>query len=159
MLRLEYMVVAAVFGVAVTVILERALYYQEIAEKTAMEITVMNLRTGLRYRVAELMLHNRMQEMGEVAAENPVKWLDAPPPGYLGALRVAQAGDVGAGSWYFDTERRQLCYRVNLSRHFAARDGGKEVCYRTVPLAGRVRDGHAELEGVALELAKPYRWF
>lgn len=154
MLSFERMVVAVVLGMVATAVLERALYYQETAEKAAMDITVMNMRTGLRYRVAELMLHNRMQEMAQVAAENPVRWLEAPPPNYLGEITSSARGDVAPGSWYFDLGRRQLCYRVNLTRHFAAADDGKTVCYRV-----EARQGGLGVEGVALEPAGPYRWF
>ena len=37
--------------------------YQALAEKTVMEMTVINMRSGLRLRVAELMMEGKMDEI------------------------------------------------------------------------------------------------
>jgi competence protein ComGC len=59
----EFCMVAVVLSVVLVVFFDRVLMYQEIAEKAAAEVTVMNMRTGLRYRVAELLLHRQDRQV------------------------------------------------------------------------------------------------
>ena len=90
---LELAVCVALMAIFVGVLLERALYYQEYAEKTAMESTAENIRTGLRYKVADLILANRASEIPALAEENPINWLAERPPNYLGELDSAPADE------------------------------------------------------------------
>jgi general secretion pathway protein G len=130
----EFAVCIALFGVFVAVFLERGLYYQEQAEKTAMEMTVENMRTSLRYRIADLMLASRMSEIPTLADENPMGWLAEKPANYLGELDMPP-GDQAKGNWYYDKKRRELVYLVNNRRHFVPstyRDF--TVRYRLMPI-------------------------
>ena len=86
----EFAVCLALMGIFVGVLLERALYYQEYAEKTAMESTAQNIRTGMRYKVAELILANRLSEIQTLTDENPMDWLAEKPGNYLGELDFRQ---------------------------------------------------------------------
>ena len=62
----ELVVVIVIASVLAIILLNRLWYYQEIAEKTAMEMTVMNMRSGLRLRIAELMMRDKMSEAGQL---------------------------------------------------------------------------------------------
>ena len=160
--RFELMVVVMVFGVVAAIILDRVRYYQEFAEKTVMETTVVNIRSGLRYRMAELALKNRTEEFSRLAQENPVRWLERPPQHYLGELIDPQASEIQPGSWYYDKSRRQLVYRINLGRYFeAAEESKKFIRYQMVTITGQARTGAeiASVEWVALKLVEPYQWF
>jgi hypothetical protein len=53
---------SVLIAIVAGVLLERALYYQEYAEMTAMKMTVANMRSGLRYKVADLIMNNRLSE-------------------------------------------------------------------------------------------------
>lgn len=161
-IRFEFMVVVMVFGLVAVIILDHVRYYQEYAEKTVMDITVMNIRTGLRFRVAELMLQNRTRDFSLVAQENPVQWLASPPPNYLGELADPKASEIQPGNWYYDLGRRQLVYHVNMGRFFvSAAEGEKAIRYQVVTVAEQTRsDGGSPPVGwVALKLMEPYRWF
>ena len=118
----EFAVCMALMGIFVSVLLERALYYQEYAEKTAMESTAENIRTGLRYKVADLILANRASEIPSLADENPMNWLAERPGNYLGELDSAPA-DEPKGQWFFDKPSRELVYTVSNRRHFESSDG------------------------------------
>ena len=83
-----------------------------------MESTAENIRTGLRYKVADLILANRASEIPTLADENPMNWLGERPPNYLGELDSAPA-DEPKGQWYFDRRNRELVYTVNNRRHFS----------------------------------------
>ena len=68
-----------------------------------MESTAQNIRTGLRYKVADLILANRVAEIATLADENPLNWLMDRPPNYLGELDYRH----GPATWtmgirYFD---------------------------------------------------------
>jgi len=158
----EFAVSTALIGIFVGVLLERALYYQEYAEKAAMESTAENIRTGLRYKVADLMLANRMSEIPALADENPMLWLGKRPPNYLGELESAPA-DEAKGHWHFDKRNRELVYTVNNRRHFSPslyRDFS--VRYRVMRVsAGAVTDSSPNLSGtwVSLVLVAEYGWF
>jgi len=158
----EFAVSIALMGIVVGVLLERALYYQEYAEKIAMESTAENIRTGLRYKVADLMLANRAPEIPSLADENPMNWLGERPPNYLGELESAPA-DEAKGKWHFDKRNRELVYTVNNRRHFSPslyRDFS--VRYRVMRVsAGAVTDSSPKSAGtwVSMVLVAEYGWF
>ena len=75
----ELVVVMVIASVLAIILLNRLWYYQEVAEKAAMEMTVMNMRSGLRLRIADLMMQGRMNEMAQLVQENPINWLETLP--------------------------------------------------------------------------------
>ncbi len=121
--QLELAAGIALVAIFLVVFVERAFYYQEYAEKTAMEMTVANMRTGLRYRIADLIMRNRLSEIPTLADENPVNWLAEPPQNYLGEFDSSPP-DGTAGKWFYDKRSRELVYTVNNRRHFVPYDGG-----------------------------------
>ncbi len=158
----EFAVCMALMGIFVGVLLERASYYQEYAEKTAMESTAENIRTGLRYKVADLILANRASEIPTLADENPMNWLAERPPNYLGELDIAPA-DEPEGQWFFDKRNLELVYTVNNRRHFTPsmyRDFS--VRYRTLRVSTGANPANAPATGntwVSLVLVADYGWF
>ncbi|HVY06681.1 MAG TPA: hypothetical protein VHB46_11960 [Burkholderiales bacterium] len=120
--QLELVVCIALVGIFMAVFLERMFYYQEQAEKTAMEMTVANIRSGLRYKVADLIMNNRVSEIPTLADDNPVNWLQGPPENYLGEFDGLPQSDP-SGKWYFDRSTRQLIYTVSNRRHFVPSNG------------------------------------
>lgn len=158
----EFAVSIALIAIFVGVLLKRGLYYREYAEKTALEMTAKNIRTGLRYKVADLMLDNRMSEISALADENPLNWLAEKPPNYLGELEAAPIVEP-KGQWYFDRRNRELVYTVNNRRHFSPssyRDFN--IRYRLMRTnAGAVTDS-ASKNGdswISLVLVSQYGWF
>src|SRR5258708_35168688 len=90
----EFAVCMALIGIFVGVLLERSLYYQEYAEKTAMESTAQNIRTGLRYKVADLVLSHPVAEIQTVADEKPMGLLAGKAGGYVGDLDFSRTREV-----------------------------------------------------------------
>ncbi|MES1998725.1 MAG: hypothetical protein V4446_05380 [Pseudomonadota bacterium] len=86
--------------------------YQALAEKTVMEMTVINMRTGLRLRVAELMIQDRMDGVRSLVHENPINWLATPPSNYIGEFQNPEQNAIPTNTWYFDTRRRELVYTL-----------------------------------------------
>jgi len=99
---------------------DRFLGYQALAEKTSMEMTVINMRSGLQLRVAELMMEGKVDKMAGLLDENPIKWLAAPPTNYIGAFQNPEQHAISANTWYFDTRRHELVYIPGRNSIFTA---------------------------------------
>ncbi len=157
---LELAVAGIVIGIIATVFLGYMLRYQEVAEKTVMETTVINMRTGLKWRIAELMVQDKMRDLAVVAQENPINWLAAAPSNYLGEFDNPAPESLQPGSWYYDNGRRQLVYLPDRSYHLKpGPDGEKIIRFRVTAKTHPGENGApARVEGVTLSLVIPYDW-
>ncbi|MFL6582275.1 MAG: type II secretion system protein [Burkholderiales bacterium] len=159
--QLELVVSLVLIAIFVIVLLERTLYYQEYAEMTAMEMTVANMRSGLRYKVADLIMNNRMSEIATLADENPITWLSSQPENYLGEYDSAP-GAVTQGKWFYDRTAHELVYTLNHWRHFVP-SGGDDftVRYRCMPIKpdqkGDTKSANQQT-WVTLAQLQSYRW-
>jgi type II secretory pathway pseudopilin PulG len=161
--RVELAVAIAVVGVLAAALLERLLYIEEYAEKTAMELTIANMQAGLRARVGSLLIADQASKIPTLAGANPVEWLDHAPENYLGELDAAPAREP-KGQWYFDRGRRELVYTANNRLHFSPsvyRDFS--VRLRVMPMLGAARPAGTKPAGqqdwVTLVVVNDYRWF
>ena len=155
---LELVVSLTLVAVLVGVFLERALYYRELAEKSAMEQVALDLRSSVNLRVAELVLENRFAELPALAARNPMDLLAGKPQNYRGLLPAAGTQEIAPGNWYFDNTSKEVVYYVDSGRFFAPDEQGRmRVAWRVKLVAGT--SGAAAPQWARLELAQPYRWF
>jgi prepilin-type N-terminal cleavage/methylation domain-containing protein len=155
----ELIIAIIVASVLATVLLNRLAFYQELAEKAAMESTLRTIKTGLQIRLAELIVTNRQGLATEIETEDPVRWLDDKPPNYRGAYRAP----AEPGSWYFDTTERQLVYMVRTGDRLilATGEGAKQLRFRAKLLKSPVKVAGGTVEGVAgvsLLSISPYQW-
>ncbi|MGB6054113.1 MAG: hypothetical protein WBG17_02630 [Burkholderiaceae bacterium] len=160
--RLELLVAAVLIAIVAALLLERLTRYQEYTEKAVMEATIAHMRSGLRVRVAEMMITGSLAQLQEVRQENPVGWLEAPPANYLGEIPAAAAA---AGNWYFDRDARELVYRPRHTRFFEPLENSAvaEVRLQVRPAGagdsgGASEKGKRPLEGLRLVVANGYRW-
>jgi len=160
--RFELVVRVLVGAILAATLLERMLYYQELAEHAVMEATIIHIRSGMRLHVADLMTQQRNGEIGAMLNENPVRWLQHPPEGYAGALEREPAGGMPGGSWYFDSGRGELVYVPKLARFFSGAQGKREARFRvTARTIGTVqKEGQPrQVEGVDIVPVQSYKWF
>jgi general secretion pathway protein G len=157
---LELVVMGVIISILAMLLLNRLLRYQEAAEKTVMETTVINMRTGLRLRIAELMVQNRMDEMARVSRENPISWLAAPPRSYAGQLDHPEWQDIRPGSWYFDNGTQELVYLPSRSKYLKpGPDGLRIIRFHVTAVTRQGEKGAAPVvEGVAITPVVPYDW-
>lgn len=150
----ELVCIILIVGVMVLVLLDRTLRYQAMAEKTAMELTIMNMRSGLRLRVAELMMADRTDELGELSQQNPIDWLDKPPANYLGEIRQTDRARLPVNTWHFDPGRRELVYLLRRNGFFGAEPADGTAVVLKVTAVERAPaitgSGSQKTEGVAL---------
>jgi general secretion pathway protein G len=156
---LELVTAIVIIGVLAAVLLNRLAYYQEMAEKAAMESTVRTIRTGLQIRLAELIIANRQAEAAALEAEDPIRWLDARPANYGGAYGES----TERGKWYFDAPGRQLVYIVNNGDrlHLDAVGGVKQIRFRARLQKDPMQFGGVTVEsvtGITLTPVSSYRW-
>jgi hypothetical protein len=142
-----------------TAFLERLSFYQEIAEKAAMESTLRLIKTGLQVRLAELIITNRQAEAVQLETEDPTRWLERRPANFAGPYRERPEG----GAWYFDALEKQLVYVANSGKHLKLTGAGepREIRFRARLLKDRVRTAGGTIEsvtGVTLAPVYPYHW-
>src|SRR5690606_1097193 len=114
----------SVVAVTATVLLDRFLYYQEMAEKVSMQQVVRTLRISLQLQVANLIAKNRIDELPKLAQQNPMKWLAQPPDNYAGEFVSTRKLSVVTGQWFFDPESKKLFYLVHNGTNFRSENNG-----------------------------------
>ena len=155
---IELAVVIALIAVFGSVLLDRTIYYQEVAEKASMEQVAADLRSSVNLRVAELVLENRFTELDALVLQNPFDLLVRKPQNYLGVLERPSAERVTSGSWYFDSKSKEVVYSIDLGRYFTPDESGlKRVAWHVVVVSGA--DKPAVPQWARFEPVKPYRWF
>jgi len=155
----EFAVAVVIIAILAWVLLTRLAFYQEMAEKAAMESTVRVIKTGLQIRLAELIIGNRQGEAGKLEVGDPMQWLEPRPANYAGAYREPPT----LGRWYFDAPARQLVYVVNTGNRLDLATAGdtKQIRFRAQLLRDRLNVGGAVVEsvsGVTLTAVTPYGW-
>jgi len=154
---LELVVVIIVAGLVGTAFLERLHFYQELAEKAAVESTLRLIKTGLQMRLAELIVANRQGEARKLAEQDPTEWYR--PANYGGAYR----SPVEPGNWYFDTQRAQLVYVVNLGERLTIENAGgpRELRFQARLITDRLNVNGTVVDSVTGVVVLPvtqFRW-
>ena len=162
----ELMVVLTAACIIGFFFLDRVLLYQEMAEKTAVETSILTIRTSLRYRLAHLLIHHQESDIGELIGVNPILLLDKPPPGYIGEIGQVRWDRIPPGSWYFDVGKKELVYRVKNTKHFLSGSGEQQkirLCVTTLskqPVKDTKFNNRPIItEGISLILIERYVWF
>jgi len=164
--RLEFVVAIIIISTLYAVLLDRMSFYQELAEKAAVEQMAVTLRSALHAQIANKMIQGQSSTISTLAGMNPMDWLDGPPSNYVGERDASEPDQVAPGSWYFDLKDRHLVYVVLNSAYFTPNGRGrKEVRFTVQTLAqqsAKVGQNPADIQGVngvILVLAEPYVWF
>ncbi len=153
----ELIVVISIVGLLAAALLDRLRFYQELAEKAAMEQTVGIIRSAIHLKIAELISQGRISSIPGLARENPMNLLAEKPPNYAGEF--AGKAPSANGIWYYDSRDHLLVYRVEMGEHFSS-PAGQKVRFRLQALPGkRIGKDSIELNGLVLSQVDPYRWF
>jgi len=154
--RLEIIVVVIILSLLAGWLLHTMRFYQELTEKTVVENSILNLRSGLRFRVADLIIRGEAEKQAALARTNPVLLAERPPAGYIGEMRGA--GNLPPGSWYYEQDRAELVYIPKLNGHLLLRDSRQP---ENPVLRWQIKPSGGGGAGVAvdIELLTPYDWF
>ncbi|MBI5107588.1 MAG: hypothetical protein HZA62_02470 [Rhodocyclales bacterium] len=139
--KLEFAVVAVIFGVLAAILLGRLSEVEVGAEATEVEITISNIRSGMRMAINDRMMKGKGDRLEELLSSNPVTFLITPPRGY-----VELAADTGVrGAWYYDQRIRVLTYRPRQPQAF----GGKTELHWRISQHGN--GNNESVAGIQLE--------
>ena len=154
---MELIVVLIVISVLAVTAFDRFLYYQERAEKAAMESTLAAFKMGLQFQLAELIVTNRQMTAAQLERENPMRWLQEPPGNYLGEY----ATPTQPGNWYYATNEHELVYAPNNSAYLdTRRSADKELRLRVaIRYASDAATGRKTPSGAAIVPAREFKWF
>lgn len=122
--RLELAVVILLIAFCFTWFLNRMNYMAALAEATALDLTVRNLKAGVMSAVASGILRNDRQVLQGIAESNPVGSAIDPPAGYIGAVRDANPANIQPGQWYYDEDHHWLAYHVVNADYFLGTGDG-----------------------------------
>jgi general secretion pathway protein G len=111
----EFAISAAVLAVLAGLLLTRASFYQEEAERVAVRELVGTLRRALQLRVSSLHGQRGTRALLE---ENPLDWLAKKPDNYLGEFYSPELEKMPGGNWLFDRRDRCLIYLLNNHKSF-----------------------------------------
>lgn len=136
---LEFALAVVLGCILVLVCIERYWYYRELAEKAVFEMTVHNLRSGLRLEQARRILAG--ESLQTLEHSNPVHYLEKAPENYNGELTQTDTPLVRKSGWTFVRKDGTLYYQPLINRHLQA----------NLPLALRI-DGD-------LKVVTQYQWF
>jgi general secretion pathway protein G len=162
---IELIIVIAVISILMTFFLDRVWYYQEMAEKTAMQEDAGAIQSALTMQYGKDYVRGNIESINQLATENPVKWLQKLPKNYSGEFYDPTPDAVVPGSWVFDLKAHELIYVLDQSQHFVPGKEGKKwirfhvnVQYEPV-IRGGVDAGGKELVGTVFEPKEQVRWF
>lgn len=159
----ELLVVISLLSVLASMLFSRVLFYQEMAEKAAMQQVVGALQSALVLQYGHRMALGMGPDVNNISTENPMDWLAQKPINYAGEFNAIKPAAVKPGNWAFDLKTHELIYVPDHAEYFVpAKDGFKWVRYRTrlgyeAP-PGHKGKGAQELTGVTFAPVEPYQW-
>jgi general secretion pathway protein G len=160
---IELVIVITIIVSLATAFINRVWFYQEEAEKAAMEEVVNVLQSALVMQYGYMMIHNTQSGVAALTTDNPMSWLSKLPRNYAGEFSEPTVESVAPGNWMFDLSAHELVYVIDRGDYFTpGADGKRWIRYRVnlrydansgVP----GNDGRV-LSGVLIEPVAPYRW-
>jgi hypothetical protein len=130
--RLESALYVCIVGVLVAVFADRALAYMELAEKLAMDTTLITLRAGINARVAAEMLRGRAPAAAAWTGRNPFELAGATPPSFAAESGADDFTSLERPAWTFDARRGEAVYLPRLRRTLVTADGSDALRFRLV---------------------------
>ena len=129
--RLELALYTGIIAIAVAVFFERLLYYMEVAERTAMMVTVSQVNSAIHLGRAVAMLKGQPPE--SPAGGDPFELAGITPRNFLGAVDKPVLEAVERGVWLFDRATGEAIYLPRLSRQLTTDDPNRVIRFRLTP--------------------------
>lgn len=161
----ELVVVISIVAVLMGIFLNRVLYYQEQAEKTAMVGVAGAIQSALIMQYGQILTRGKTSDIEWLAKDNPMNWLQQKPDNYVGELHDLTPLAVKPGNWVFDLDSHDLVYVPSLANNFRpGKDGKQWIRYHVVlqyepPRLPSLQNTPPDLTGMLFEPVEPYSWF
>jgi general secretion pathway protein G len=162
---LELIIVIIIIVVLMGAFLNRALFYQEQAEKTAMEQVADSIQSALIMQYGRILTQGKPSDVAALVQDNPINWLQKKPRNYAGEFYDPTPLSVESGNWVFDLKSRELVYVVHNANFFKpGKDGKKWIRFHVAVEheASRLpsqQNAQPELTGILFRPVEPYSWF
>ena len=162
---IELVIVIIIIAILMGLFMNRFLYYQEQAEKVAMEEMVGVIQSSLTMQYGQIMTRGKSSDVAALVKDNPINWLQKNPSNYEGEFYEATLQSVQPGNWLFDLKTRELIYLPRNTDNFrTGADGKLWVRFHTVAAFKPSRlpsqqNSPPEFTGLLFEAVEPYFWF
>ena len=162
---IELIIVIVIIVSLMGLLINRTLFYQEQAEKTAMEQVAGAIQSALILQYSQIMTRGKPSDLAALAKDNPINWQQKKPPNYAGEYYDPTPTSVNSGRWVFDLRSRDLIYVVRSANYFKPGKDGKKWIRFHVAISHEasrlpsLRDAPPELTGLQFEPVEPYVWF
>lgn len=146
---------AAIYGILAAILLaamaDRLLYLMELAERTAMETTIIRVNAALNTRLAYELILGKHPDANAWLRGNPFELAEAWPANFLRGADTSDLGSLERGTWSFDQARSELIYLPRLRIRLKVEDPEGALRFR---LVRRPTD-----QMYMLVATSPFTWF
>jgi general secretion pathway protein G len=162
---LELIVVILIIVVLAGLIIERATFYQEQAEKTAMLQVEDAIQSALMLQYGQIKTRGNASDVIALTEINPIELLQKRPFNYGGEFFDPDPLQIESGNWSFDLKSRELVYVPHNASHFKpGKDGHNWIRFHVVArsepsVLPSLASGKPQLTGLLFEPVEPYTWF
>jgi general secretion pathway protein G len=162
---LELVVVITIISLLMALFLDRAFFYMEQAEKTAMEEVAGSIQSALTMQYGQVLTRGKPSDVPALARDNPMNWMQKRPRNYAGEFFDPAPLAVESGNWMFDLKTHEMIYVLRNADHFKpGKDGKKWIRFHVVvnyevSRLPSLKNAPPELTGIVFEPVGPYSWF
>ena len=139
---IELIIVIIIIVTLMGLFMNRVMFYQEQAEKVAMEGVAGAIQSALILQYGQILTRGKPSDVAALTQDNPMNWLQRKPRNYAGEFYEPTPLSVESGNWVFDLKTRDLVYLVRNAGHFKPGRGEKKRGRRIFffcPLQGGTR--------------------
>jgi len=157
----ELLVVISIVAILAGMLFKRVLFYQELAEKAAMQQVVSALQSALVLEYGHRMANSTGQEINNLITQNPMDWLAQKPANYAGEFQALNPSAIEPGNWAYELSSHELIYVPDHAQLFVpAKSGAKLIRYRvaTAYESSSRAKGVKVPSGVTFAPVEPYQW-
>lgn len=126
--KLEASLYAGLLGIFVALFAQQMLGYLEIAERAAMQATLINTTSAINVRLAQT-LRTQRSDTADWSRRNPFELAGMSPPNFA---RDADLGSLESGHWAYDAAAGELLYLPRLRFGLSTSDGQRVLRFRLV---------------------------
>lgn len=155
---LEFSLAVAVIVVLAAVLLQALVQVEADAERTVVEATVRNMDSGLRLVQAQQITQQMEKQRAGLLRENPMAWLEKPPPDYAGAFERIDPERLERGRWAWDRGALTLYYRPRRDEGLKTSVGNGWLAWQVKAPGGRTAKADAPLGILRIEAKFAYVW-
>jgi len=162
---IELVIVIVIIAILMGLFMNRFVYYQEQAEKIAMEEVVGVIQSSLTMQYGQITTRGKSSDVTALVKDNPINLLQKRPSNYAGEFYEASLQSAPPGNWLFDLKTQELIYLPRNTDNFRlGADGKPWVRFHTVAAFEPSRlpsqqNSPPELTGLLFEAVEPYSWF